>query len=137
MSKGPWKKHKYFQKIGEGANAVYRYAKKKVGYAYGSEYKKEAELHGKHYEKQLEALEKADRTFYDKSKEYAKAKLSGDDEKAKETAKTLERNDDYAWQKLNETMRVGKKAIDADFNYKHSLAYKVDRFKGEHFKKKK
>lgn len=26
-SSGPWKKHKYFQKIGEGANAVYRYAK--------------------------------------------------------------------------------------------------------------
>lgn len=28
-SSGPWKKHKYTQKIGEGANAVYRYAKKK------------------------------------------------------------------------------------------------------------
>ena len=28
-SSGPWKKHKYFQKIGEGANAVYRYAKDK------------------------------------------------------------------------------------------------------------
>lgn len=27
-SSGPWKKHKYFQKIGEGANAVYKYAKK-------------------------------------------------------------------------------------------------------------
>lgn len=26
-SSGPWKKHKYFQKIGEGANAVYKYAK--------------------------------------------------------------------------------------------------------------
>ena len=29
-SSGPWKKHKYFQKIGEGANAVYKYAKKKA-----------------------------------------------------------------------------------------------------------
>lgn len=29
-SSGPWKKHKYFQKIGEGANAVYRYSKQKV-----------------------------------------------------------------------------------------------------------
>ena len=28
-SSGPWKKHKYFQKIGEGANAVYKYAKDK------------------------------------------------------------------------------------------------------------
>lgn len=27
-SSGPWKKHKYIQKIGEGANAVYKYAKK-------------------------------------------------------------------------------------------------------------
>lgn len=26
-SSGPWKKHKYFKKIGEGANAVYKYAK--------------------------------------------------------------------------------------------------------------
>ncbi len=30
-SSGPWKKHKYFQKIGEGANAVYKYAKDKSG----------------------------------------------------------------------------------------------------------
>ena len=29
-SSGPWKKHKYFQKIGEGANAVYKYAKDKA-----------------------------------------------------------------------------------------------------------
>lgn len=38
-SSGPWKKHKYFQKIGEGANAVYKYAKKNIT---GSDYKKEA-----------------------------------------------------------------------------------------------
>ena len=29
-SSGSWKKHKYFQKIGEGANAVYKYAKDKA-----------------------------------------------------------------------------------------------------------
>lgn len=29
-SSGPWKKHKYFQKIGEGANAVYKYANNKL-----------------------------------------------------------------------------------------------------------
>ena len=29
-SSGPWKKHKYFQKIGEGANAKYRYIKDKA-----------------------------------------------------------------------------------------------------------
>lgn len=38
-SSGPWKKHKYFQKIGEGANAVYKYSKKAIT---GSDYKKEA-----------------------------------------------------------------------------------------------
>lgn len=35
-SSGPWKKHKYFQKIGEGANAVYKYARKNIT---GDEYK--------------------------------------------------------------------------------------------------
>lgn len=39
-SSGPWKKHKYFQKIGEGANAVYKYSKKAIT---GSDYKEEAD----------------------------------------------------------------------------------------------
>lgn len=38
-SSGPWKKHKYFQKIGEGANAVYKYSKKAANSVTGSEYK--------------------------------------------------------------------------------------------------
>lgn len=33
-SSGPWKKHKYFQKIGEGANAVYKYARKNITGSY-------------------------------------------------------------------------------------------------------
>lgn len=42
-SSGPWKKHKYIQKIGEGANAVYKYAKKKVDTDItGNAYKREA-----------------------------------------------------------------------------------------------
>ena len=42
-SSGAWKKHKYIQKIGEGANAVYKYAKKKVDTDItGNAYKKEA-----------------------------------------------------------------------------------------------
>lgn len=41
-SSGPWKKHKYFQKIGEGANAVYKYAKNADKNITGSAYKKEA-----------------------------------------------------------------------------------------------
>lgn len=39
-SSGPWKKHKYFQKIGEGANAVYKYARKNIT---GESYKRDAE----------------------------------------------------------------------------------------------
>lgn len=43
-SSGAWKKHKYIQKIGEGANAVYKYAKKKVDTdVTGKAYKDEAE----------------------------------------------------------------------------------------------
>lgn len=41
-SSGPWKKHKYFQKIGEGANAVYKYVKNADKTITGSAYKKEA-----------------------------------------------------------------------------------------------
>lgn len=29
-SSGPWKNHKYIKKIGEGANAVYQYARKNI-----------------------------------------------------------------------------------------------------------
>lgn len=53
-SSGPWKKHKYFQKIGEGANAVYRYAKDNVGGRItGDYYDKKAE----EYENEAERLE--------------------------------------------------------------------------------
>lgn len=59
-SSGPWKKHKYFQKIGEGANAVYRYAKKKgseladaAGVDEREEYLKRKKISDR-YEKDLE-----------------------------------------------------------------------------------
>lgn len=59
-SSGPWKKHKYFQKIGEGANAVYKYAKKKgaeladaAGADEREEYLKRKEISDR-YEKDLE-----------------------------------------------------------------------------------
>lgn len=53
-SSGPWKKHKYFQKIGEGASAVYKYAKKNVT---GSYYK---DRYLQKDEDTLEDLEKMD-----------------------------------------------------------------------------
>ena len=55
-SSGPWKKHKYFQKIGEGANAIYRYAKKGASDAAGK-------LTGSYYDKEAEKYEK-DAEFY-------------------------------------------------------------------------
>lgn len=52
-SSGPWKKHKYFQKIGEGANAVYKYAKDNTAGRVTGEYydkkAKEAEKKEEHY----------------------------------------------------------------------------------------
>ena len=55
-SSGPWKKHKYFQKIGEGANAVYKYSKKKAGEAAGK-------FTGDYYDSQANKLEK-DARYY-------------------------------------------------------------------------
>lgn len=66
-SSGPWKKHKYIQKIGEGANAVYKYAKKKVDTDItGNAYKKEAGIQkfksedasdfAKHVKKEAESI---------------------------------------------------------------------------------
>jgi len=55
-SSGPWKKHKYFQKIGEGANAVYKYAKKTASDTAGK-------LTGDYYESEANRLNK-DAEYY-------------------------------------------------------------------------
>lgn len=55
-SSGPWKKHKYFQKIGEGANAVYKYAKKTASDTTGK-------LTGDYYESEANRLNK-DADYY-------------------------------------------------------------------------
>ena len=53
-SSGPWKKHKYFKKIGEGANADYKYAKDNVaGRVTGDYYDKKA----KEFEDEAEDIE--------------------------------------------------------------------------------
>ena len=53
-SSGPWKKHKYFKKIGEGANAVYKYTKKNVAGRVTGEYYDEKD---KEYEDEAERLQ--------------------------------------------------------------------------------
>lgn len=59
-SSGPWKKHKYFQKIGEGANAVYKYAKSVPGRMTGEYYDKEKEKYNEEYWKHVEDSVAAD-----------------------------------------------------------------------------
>jgi hypothetical protein len=61
-SSGPWKKHKYFKKIGEGANAVYKYAKNAANDVTGGSYKKE-------YNKQKELADRAE--YYQKTAQNA------------------------------------------------------------------
>jgi len=63
-SSGPWKKHKYFQKIGEGANAVYKYSKKAVesvpGRITGEYYDKEADRYNDELNKYTEEAARED-----------------------------------------------------------------------------
>lgn len=59
-SSGPWKKHKYFKKIGEGANAVYKYAKSVPGRMTGEYYDKEADKYDKEYWDHVEKSARAD-----------------------------------------------------------------------------
>lgn len=70
-SSGPWKKHKYFQKIGEGANAVYRYAKKAAqdpGSAIGTTQRKK----WKYYEDRADVNAKAAKKMSDEWDETVK-----------------------------------------------------------------
>lgn len=93
-SSGPWKKHKYFQKIGEGANAIYRYAKKgasdTAGKLTGSYYDKEAEK----YEKDAEFYgDQASKHFVNATKDAARERTPQEDA----------RYEDY-WRKEKELM---------------------------------
>ena len=107
-SSGPWKKHKYFQKIGEGANAVYRYAKSA------------AENPGSAVEDAANNV----KNFYNKN-------ITGDEYKArewaaKENAKysqhlaenaAKEGRTEAANRSLKESERYGRKAAKAEHDY--------------------
>lgn len=70
-SSGPWKKHKYISKVGEGANAVYKYAKNKVT---GEGYKERAASW------EASAKDEDERAKYIKKEIYDPAHEEGDEE---------------------------------------------------------
>ena len=115
-SSGPWKKHKYFQKIGEGANAVYKYAKK----AYGSQAREDMDKYDDIYRKTMSNRMDA----IDTSR---KARENGD--------KRLEdRADEYYDQNYARGTLALTRASNASSKYYDSAAYKVDKATGRYAK---
>lgn len=95
-SSGAWKKHKYIQKIGEGASAVYKYSKKNIT---GSYYKDEAEkeeARRDQAERQRDFETNGYKYYKDLEKEY------GDD--AKEMEETYRLNKSKG--NMNDTVRA-------------------------------
>lgn len=111
-SSGPWKKHKYFQKIGEGANAVYKYAKKGASDTVGK-------LTGSYYDKEAEKYEK-DAEFYgdQASKHFTNATKDAD---RKRTPQEDARYEDY-WRKEKDLMvRSMRKETAADMAARRAI----------------
>lgn len=139
-SSGPWKKHKYFQKIGEGANAVYRYAKKKAGYAYGSEYRKDMD-------KYHDAEDRAQANMWKANEDNWKLKNKIEENATKEgidgvtriiNGKALrqekERNQEYFDKQYAKAQYANNKYGSAGTKYYNSLAYKVEKATGSYDK---
>lgn len=107
MSSGPWKRHKYFQKIGEGANAVYRYAKNNVADKIsGDYYDKKAE----EYEKEAEDIEQHRFRLQD-----AVLKSASNNHNIKQD-KLREANEAYIEKGLRQHGELNDKQIDAEYN---------------------
>ena len=138
-SSGPWKKHKYFQKIGEGANAVYKYAKKAAGYAYGSKYREDMD-------KYSDAVDRAQKNMCDaneenwrlKSEEFINANTTGDGAstimRGKQIRDELGRNQEYFDKQYAKAERAVNKSSNAADKYYKSLAYKVEKATGSYDK---
>lgn len=136
-SSGPWKKHKYFQKIGEGANAVYRYAKKTAGYAYGSEYRKDMD-------KYHDAEDRAQANMWKANEDNWKLKNKIEDNASnggpnavingKALRKEKERNQEYFDKQYAKAQDANDKYGRAGTKYYNSLAYKVEKATGSYDK---
>lgn len=130
-SSGPWKKHKYFQKIGEGANAVYKYAKDKAGYAYGSKYREDMD-------KYHDAEDRAQKNMWDANEDHFRLKseqhFNTDPEKAKDIDKELDRNQEYFDKQYAKATYANNKYGNAGTKYYNSLAYKVEKATGSYDK---
>lgn len=88
-SSGPWKKHKYFQKIGEGANAVYKYSKKAAG-----EIKDKSGITAKQELNEAKELSKAGS---DLANEYSSVAGGFPNDKATTNRKPIENDDRGRW----------------------------------------
>lgn len=108
-SSGPWKKHKYFQKIGEGANAVYKYAKSAAENP-GSSVEDAAHNVKKFYNKNITGDEYKGREWA--AKENAKYNQHLAENAAKEG------RTEAANRGLKESERYGRKAAKAEHDYK-------------------
>lgn len=108
-SSGPWKKHKYFQKIGEGANAVYRYAKSAAENP-GSAVEDAAYNAKKFYKKNITGDEYKGREWA--AKENAKYNQHLAENAAKEG------RTEAANRGLKESERYGRKAAKAEHDYR-------------------
>jgi hypothetical protein len=139
-SSGPWKKHKYFQKIGEGANAVYRYAKKKAGYAYGSEYRKDMDKYHDAEDRAQANMWKANESNWKlKNKIEENATKEGIDGvtrviNGKALRKEKERNQEYFDKQYAKAQYANNKYGSAGTKYYNSLAYKVEKATGSYDK---
>ncbi len=122
-SSGPWKKHKYFQKIGEGAKAVYRYTKQAAKDAAGK-------ITGDYYDSQANKHQK-DADFYNHEanrhfdlavKDAAKERTDEEDAKYNEYWKNHQRMMDANFDR----QQVSEKAArDARYKADHSIGEKI------------
>lgn len=136
-SSGPWKKHKYFQKIGEGANAVYKYAKDKAGYAYGSKYREDMDKYHDVEDRAQANMWKANEDNWKlKNKIEDNAKNGGPDAivNGKALRKEKERNQEYFDKQYAKAQDANDKYGHAGTKYYNSLAYKVEKATGSYDK---
>lgn len=136
-SSGPWKKHKYFQKIGQGANAVYKYTKKAVGYAYGSEYRKDMDKYHDVEDRAQANMWKANEDNWKlKNKIEDNAKNGGPNAviNGKALRKEKERNQEYFDKEYAKAQEANNRYGNAGTKYYNSLAYKVEKATGAYDK---
>lgn len=136
-SSGPWKKHKYFKKIGEGANAVYKYARDKVSDA---AYEAENAIDDAKWNAKQAAKDVKNKITGEGYKEGAKSweeAAKSEDERAKNLKKEIyepaHEEGDEEWKRLSKNAMKG--ARENALEYRKTAAdlrerYRTDSLKG-------